>query len=116
MLYIKQYGRQLFNNYLATNIIERDDEFVVSIIAPNVKKDEIKLQAEDGYLTIEVNQKTNSTDEKYIIKEQGAINAQRKFYLGKINEAKIKAKLEDGILTISVPKAEEVKPKYIEIK
>ena len=116
MLYIKQYGRQLFNNYLATNIIERDDEFVVSVIAPMVKKDEIKLLAEDGYLTIEINQKEVESNEKFIVKEQCALNAQRKFYLGKINEAKVKAKLEDGILTITVPKAEEVKPKYIEIK
>ena len=76
---------------------------------PGFKKDEINIGLENGYLTISASKGLDKDEEdkkgKYIRKERYAGAMQRSFYVGDgITQEDVKAKYEDGILKISIPK------------
>ena len=107
----------VFNgNGLRTNIEELENEYLVTVEVPGVSKKDINIDYEDNYLTISVEKKEEISDKKYLRKEITEASYQRSFYLENVNEDKIKAKLEDGILTIKIEKIkQEVKNKKIRI-
>lgn len=112
------YGKHA-NREMLTDIKEHDDRYDVEIDLPGFKKDEIKVGLENGYLTISAAKGFNKEDEnkegKLIRQEKYYGTMQRSFYVGdNIMREDIKAKYEDGVLTLSVPKKE--KPKQIESK
>lgn len=108
-----------------TDIRELEHMYQIDMELPGFCKEDVKAELKDGYLTIEVAHTENNEekDEKgrYVRKERYSGAYCRSFYVGAhVTEEDIKAKFKDGILTISVPKAEE-KPKveekkYIEIE
>ena len=103
------YGKHA-KNMMKTDVRETEDSYLVDIDLPGFKKDEIKLDLKDGYLTISAS-KGLDKDEKdkkgrYIRQERYAGACSRSFYVGEGVEAKdFAAKFEDGILKISMPKA-----------
>ena len=113
------------NELMRTDVKELDNGFELSIALPGVKKEDITAEINDGYLTISATTSTNkdekNADGKYIRRERFYGSAKRSFYVGEdITEEDIKAKYEDGILTLDIPKKEE-KPvveekKYINIQ
>ena len=107
----------VFNgNGLRTNIEELENEYLVTVEVPGVSKKDINIDYEDNYLIISVEKKEDVTDKKYLRKEITEASYQSSFYLENVNEDKIKAKLEDGILTIKIEKLkQEVKNKKIRI-
>lgn len=120
----KLYGRHA-HNVMKTDIKETDDGYELIVDLPGFKKDEIKVSLEDGYLTIEAAKGLDEDEQekksgKYIRKERYAGALSRTFYLGEeIREEEIKAKFENGILSVSIPKEEEKKvegPKHISIE
>ena len=120
----KLYGRHA-HNVMKTDIKETDDNYELIVDLPGFKKDEIKVSLEDGYLTIEAAKGLDEDEQekksgKYIRKERYAGALSRTFYLGEeIREEEIKAKFENGILSVSIPKEEEKKvegPKHISIE
>ncbi len=112
-------------NIMKTDIKENEKGYDLAIELPGYKKDDMKLELKDGYLTIsaEINQDNDEKDEggNYIRRERYYGRSSRSFYVGEaLTEEDIKAKYEDGILKINVPK-KEVKPvvdeaKYISIE
>lgn len=106
---------------LKTDIEETNDHYVLKMEVPGVKKEDVKMSYEDGYLTISCT-KNEHRDEKehhkYVRKERYFGQYSRSFYIGKMDEKNIEAKLEDGILNITLPKEEQKvsSKKYIEIK
>ena len=107
-------------NLMKTDIVEKDDGFELEIDLPGYKKEDVKAELKDGYLTIkaEKNEENESKDEegKYIRRERYVGSCCRSFYVGEeLDETDIKAKFEDGILKLSVPK-KEVKPEVPETK
>lgn len=96
---------------MRTDIKENEDSFDLDIDLPGYKKEEVSAELKDGYMTITA-QKNSSDDQKddkgnYIRRERFYGTCSRSFYVGKdITEADIKAKFEDGILKINVPKKE----------
>ncbi|MCR5232605.1 MAG: Hsp20/alpha crystallin family protein [Lachnospiraceae bacterium] len=110
---------------MKTDIKENEKGYDLAIELPGYKKDDMKLELKDGYLTIsaEINQDNDEKDEagNYIRRERYYGKSSRSFYVGEaLTEEDIKAKYEDGILKINVPK-KEVKPvvdeaKYISIE
>ena len=104
----KLYGKHAAH-LMKTDIREHEDHFVVEMDLPGFKKDEIELSLEKGYLTISA-QKGLDKEEKdkkgRIIRQErygGAM--QRSFYVGTgLTEEDVKAKFEDGVLTLTVPK------------
>ena len=119
------YGKHA-KNMMKTDVKETDQGYEVAIDLPGFKKDEIKLELNDGYLTISA-AKGLDQDEKekesgrYIRRERYAGACSRSFYVGEgVTEEDIKAEFKHGILTLVVPK-KEAKPaveqkKYISIE
>ena len=94
---------------MKTDVRETDDSYEVDIDLPGFKKDEIQAQLKDGYLTVSA-AKGLDKDEKdkkgnYIRQERYAGAMSRSFYVGDdVSQEEIKAKYEDGILKLSIPK------------
>ena len=104
------YGKHA-NNVMKTDVKETDTGYEVDIDLPGFKKDEINAQLDNGYLTISaakgLDKDENDKKGKYIRKERYAGAMSRSFYVGEgITQEDIKAKYEDGILRLSVPKKE----------
>ncbi len=100
------------------DIYETDDDFYLLAYMPGVKKENVKIKLEDGSLVImgRINY-DEEVSRNYILKETETGNFYRKFKISDtINESKIDAHLEDGVLTVRLPKHERIKPKTIEIK
>ena len=104
------YGKHA-NNVMKTDVKETDTGYEVDIDLPGFKKDEINAQLDNGYLTISAAKGLDKDEKdkkgKYIRKERYAGAMSRSFYVGEgIKQEDIKAKYEDGILRLSVPKKE----------
>lgn len=110
-------------NLMKTDIKETEDEYILEIDIPGCKKENIKIDLEQGYLNVkaEVLKNTGTTSDTYIHKERFSGSCQRSYYIGNnINEDDIKASFINGILEIHIPKKNENEDnqlkKYIEIK
>ena len=104
------YGKHA-NNVMKTDVKETDTSYEVDIDLPGFKKDEINAQLDNGYLTISAAKGLDKDEKdkkgKYIRKERYAGAMSRSFYVGEgITQEDIKAKYDDGILRLSVPKKE----------
>lgn len=100
----------------AVNVRENQNEFIIEVAAPGMKKDDFKLDFDNGRLTIssEFSEETkNAGDEKFTRREFYYRSFQRAFTVPQnvVDGDKIQAKYADGILNITLPKREEVKPK-----
>ena len=110
---------------MKTDIKDTDQGYEMTMNLPGVKKEDIKAELKNGYMTIHVSSNTNQDekDEKgrYIRRERYSGNCSRSFYVGdQITQEDIKAKFKDGILRIDIPK-KEAKPaveenKYVSIE
>ena len=103
----------------ALDVVERDNEFIVRAEMPGVKKDEIEVSLENGVLTLGA-QTTSENEEKegdrVIRQERRYGKYVRSLRIGKdIDEKKVKASYKDGVLELTLPKAETVKPKKISV-
>ena len=102
-----------------TDIYEDKDEYKMKADLPGIKKEDVKISYSDGKLSIsgEREQEEESMDAKCHRVERTFGKYYRSFTLPKeIKEDKIKADFKNGQLTVTIPKAEEVKPKEIAIK
>ena len=111
------YGKNA-KNIMKTDIREHDEGYELDVDLPGFKKDEINIELENGYLTISAAKGLDKDEQdkkgKYIRKERYAGAMQRSFYVGDaVTEEDVKAKFEDGILKLSIPKkdAKEVETK-----
>ncbi len=104
--------------YPMVDIKETKDEFIVNAELPGVSKQDFKINFTDDSLTIEGEKKEEEKDEKntYHRVERSYGKFYRSFsFPGKVAGDKIKASYKDGILSVSLPKKEEMKPKEISI-
>lgn len=106
------------NNLMHTDVKEMDDSYAISMNLPGVKKEDVQAELKDGYLTVRVTTNTSSDakDEngRYIRRERYTGSCSRSFYVGdQLTQEDIKAKFEDGVLKIAVPK-KEMEPKVEE--
>ena len=107
------YGKH-GKHMMDTDVKETENGYEVDIDLPGFKKDEISIELENGYLTVSAAKGLDKDEEdkkgKYIRKERYAGAMQRSFYVGEnLTQEDIKAKYENGILRLSVPK-KEAKP------
>ncbi len=103
------YGRKA-RNLMKTDVRETDDGYELDVDLPGFKKDEVDVKLSDGYLTISA-AKGLDKDEKdkkgnYIRRERYSGAMQRSFYVGDIKGEDVHAKFADGILSLTVPKAD----------
>ena len=102
------YGKNS-NRVMKTDIREHDTGYELDIDLPGFKKDEISVELENGYLSISAAKGLDKDEQdkqgKYIRRERYAGAMQRSFYVGDhITQEDIKARFEDGILRLSIPK------------
>ena len=117
------YGKHA-KNMMKTDVKETDSGYEVDIDLPGFKKDEINAKLENGYLTISASKGLDKDEKdkegKYIRRERYAGAMSRSFYVGEqVHQEDIRAKFEDGILRLSVPKKdakEAEKKNYIAIE
>ena len=100
----------------AVNVRETEDEFLIDVAAPGMKKDDFKVDFDNGRLTISSEIKDENTEKsggKFTRREYRYQSFQRSFTVPEnlVDGEKIQAKYNDGILNITLPKREEVKPK-----
>ncbi len=104
--------------YPPLNIYETKDELIIKAELPGVKAEDLEISLEGDTLTMQGQRKKTEENEKtsYHRREIEAGSFSRALTLPtKVDPDKISAKLADGILTITLQKADEVKPRHIEI-
>ena len=130
------FDRSIFNNFrpavrtertnlMRTDIKETESGFDLDVELPGYKKEDLSLELNGGYLNISAEKKSSKeekdTEGRVIRRERYSGSMKRSFYVGEdITEEDIKARFEDGILKLHVPKkvVEEQIPakKYISIE
>ena len=105
------YGKHS-KNLMKTDVRETEGSYELDVDLPGFKKEDVNVELKDGYLTIAAS-KSLDKDEKdqkgrYIRQERYAGSMSRSFYVGEdVQPSEISAKFENGILQLSVPKAEQ---------
>ena len=108
---------------MKTDVKETDAGYELTLDLPGIKKENVKAELNDGYLTISAESEENNDqkdeDGKYLRRERYTGSYRRSFFVGRnITEADIKAKFTDGVLRLDIPKKEPSAPekKYIAIE
>ena len=125
MLLPSIFGEDLFDDWMdfpfrtntstslmKTDIRETDNSYELDMDMPGFEKEDIKAELKNGYLTISASSHKNNdekdNDGKYIRRERYSGSCSRSFYVGEdVKQEEIKAKFENGILKVSIPKKEE---------
>lgn len=103
------YGKHA-KNLMKTDVRETEGTYELDVDLPGFTKDEVNVELKNGYLTIQaakgLDKDQSDKKGKYIRQERYAGACSRSFYVGEdVEPEEVSAKFEDGILTISVPKA-----------
>ncbi len=116
------YGKRE-KNLMKTDVRDDNDHYTVSVDLPGYKKEDVTAQLENGYLTISAQRGVEKDEEPkdqetggYIRRERWTGACSRSFYVGdQVKETDIKAKMENGILTLIIPKTPELQPQQSRI-
>jgi HSP20 family protein len=103
----------------AVDVYEDKDNFVVKAELPGMKKEDIEVTLHDGSLSLSGERKSEEKweDAEVYRAERFFGRFQRTVALpGAVDAGKIKAQYRDGILTVTLPKSEEAKPKQIDVQ
>ncbi len=119
----KLYGKNAAH-VMKTDLKEHDEGYELKVDLPGFKKDQIQLHLENGYLTVQAAKGLEEEDKdkkgRLVHQERFTGSMARSFYVGEnLTEEDIKAKFEDGVLTLEFPKAEQKKlqeRRYIQIE
>ena len=123
-LFDRGFGRPwrlagLEEGFFPIDLLENDDDLVVKASLPGVKPDEVRISVTGDTLTIK-GETTSETEEKkanYYRQERRYGSFQRSLSLPvKVDADKAEATFEHGVLNLRLPKAQDVRPKTIEVK
>ncbi len=101
------------------DIEETEDNYVIKASVPGFSPEDIQIEIEDGVLTIRAEHAGEDEQERegWRLRERFSGTVERRLRLGKdVNPEAIEAELEHGVLTLTLAKVEEAKPKLIEVK
>jgi len=116
-LFDDMFNAPRYSDRCKMDVKDLEKEYMIEAEMPGVKKEDINIHYENDHLTINVHQEESKEDkdeqDNYIHRERSSRSFERSIYLEAVNPDQIKAKLEDGILTITAPKKEEVVNKYL---
>lgn len=100
------------SHLMRTDVKENEKTYQLDIELPGVKKEDVDLSLRDGYLTISYehkNEKETKEEGRYVRRERFYGSLSRSFYVGEnVSEEDISASLENGVLTIEIPKESKV--------
>lgn len=97
---------------MKTDIKDTEQGYELTMNVPGVKKEDVKAELKDGYLTVNVSSNSGKDEKdengRYIRRERYSGSCSRSFYVGdQVKQEDIKAKFENGILTLDIPKKEQ---------
>ena len=92
-------------SFMKTDVKETKHTYEMEIEMPGFERDQINMKLENGYITVSA-KKGNNSEDKYLKRER-ATSYSRSYYVGDVNQADVKAKYVNGILTVSVPKEQQ---------
>ncbi len=106
---VRGFGSQKLMN---TDVKDLGGTYEIAMDLPGFKKEDVHAELKDGYLTIKAATNTSSDTKddngKFIRRERYSGSCSRSFYVGsQVTEADIKAKFEDGVLKLDIPKKED---------
>ena len=102
-----------------TDMVETDDVYTITVDLPGISKNEVNITFKDNRLTISGERKKEEKEEKenYMRRERYFGSFVRSFTLpNAVKEDDIKAKYKDGVLTVTIKKTEESKPKTVKVE
>jgi HSP20 family protein len=106
--------REVYNHVPAVNISEHANDFSIEVAAPGLSREDFSVKVDNGIITISASKKEEKKDEnsKYARKEFSYSSFKRSFSLPEqVDTERIEAMHKDGVLTLTLPKKEEAKPK-----
>ena len=112
----KEEGDGLMN--LDVDVVEQEHKFLVKASVPGIDPEDLDISMSENVLTIkgETHTETEKEEETYHLRERRSGRFMRSFTLPTpVKEEEIEATYENGVLTLEIPKAEEIKPKKIEV-
>ena len=115
------YGKHA-KHLMQTDVRETENTYEVDIDLPGFKKEELSLELKDGYLVISAAKELNHSEGepesgKFVRRERYAGSMSRSFYVGdEVKQEDIRAKYENGVLKLEIPKMEAKKPQVEEKK
>ena len=109
----KLYGRHAARE-MKTDVHEHDDHYELHMDLPGFRKEELRLELENGYLTVSAakshDEEQKDKQGKVVRQERYTGSLQRSFYVGEgLTEQEIGAKYENGVLSLTIPKREQPK-------
>ena len=99
---------------MKSDVREVENGYEIDVEVPGFNKNEVVVDYNDGYITVSAKHETNNVQKKhgkYIHQERTYSSLERSYYVGEIDKSKVNVKLNDGVLTISLPKASIETPK-----
>ncbi len=112
------YSRNNGHKYMRTDIKETENDYVMEVEMPGMDKKDIGIDLKDGYLNISVRKAEKQDGDKkenYIHRER-SFSCSRSYYVGDVQKEDIKAKYENGILTVTIPKESPSRPQEHKIE
>lgn len=119
--FFHEWNRALNNNNsnITLDVHENEDEYTIIADVPGMSSESIDIRLHENVLTIGADNTIENTEErgKAILQERhfGKVSRSLRFRVN-VNADNVEADYNEGVLTVTVPKAEEVKPRRIEIK
>ena len=112
------FGESAFVPAMKTDIKETETAYIVEAELPGVKKENVELICEKGVLTITVKTAEEVTEQKeqYVRRERITAGFGRSFEIEGIDESGISAKIEEGVLLVTLPKKASEEEKHIAIE
>ncbi len=99
------------------NICEENGQVVLRLEMPGVSKDNIDIRIEDNHLNVRGHRGEEDPQGTYLIRERSTGNFYQRFTLDEtVDQSKVEAKMDRGILTVHLNLKDEVKPRRIEVK
>ncbi len=98
---------------MKSDVREVENGYEIDVEVPGFNKNEVIVDYNDGYITVSAKHETNNEQKKhkYVHQERTYSSLERSYYVGDVDKSKINAKLNDGLLTISLPKPSLEAPK-----
>ena len=104
---------------MRTNVKEDEHSYELDLELPGYQKDQIKISLENGYLTVSAKKEEKESDGKRYLRREISETCQRSYYIGTdVAQKDVKAKFDNGILTLTIPKEQpkQIETSYISIE
>jgi len=103
---------------MPVDISSDDEAYIIRAAVPGLKPDEVDIQIQDDTVLLRGTSKAEETEEReYLLRELCPADFERRLQLpDAVNATKAEAKIENGLLTLRLPFAEEAKPKTIKVR